>query len=384
MINFGKPSVGEAELDLLGEVVTSGIFVHGEKTELFEKSFGKRFGYDQAVSVSSCTAGLHLAHFSLLRERQKRPSGGKPLEVICPAMTHVATAHAIELAGLKPVFIDCDPFSGNLDVEALAAAVSRQTVGIAAMHFNGLPCDMKKVMSIANDIGAYVVEDCAISLNASIDNIPVGLWGDVGCFSFHPVKQMTTGEGGMIVTRDGELASRLRIERAFGVDRAFNERAVPGVYDVPSLGFNYRMSELSAAIGCAQLAKFQDLEERRERNFTHLLERLLPIDGIEVKGATRSEGRGYYTLIAQVASGVERRNEIINALRSRGVQPSVYYPHPVPRLKYYKDKYGYESSNYRNAEIFSDRCIALSIGAHLGSSEIDRMADLLIEVLLCN
>lgn len=378
MVNFGKPLVGSEELGLLEEVVSSGIFVHGEKTELFERRFAEHFRYKHALSVSSCTAGLHLAHFSLSKGGLCKGSGGIP-EVICPAMTHVATAHAIELAGLKPVFVDCNSVDGNVDVELLEEAVSEHTVGIAAMHFNGIPCDMKKINSLANEIEAYVVEDCAIALNAKIDGIPVGLWGDVGCFSFHPVKQMTTGEGGMMITRRDELAERLKIERAFGVDRSFRERSVPGVYDVPVLGFNYRMSELSAAIGCAQIRKFDELESRRESNYRYLLSRLAAMPQLEVKGADLLRDRGFYTCIVKVANTVADRNLVINKLRTYGIQPSVYYPHPVPRLAYYQQRYGYDSRKFPNAEIFADCCVALPIGAHLTVMDMEKIADVLRE-----
>ena len=195
-----------------------GIYVHGSKVQEFEATFCEQLGYPHAVSVANCTAGLHLAHYSLTKSI--KPELKNQYEVLCPAMTHVATAHAIELAGLKPVFIDCNSVDGNIDVELMRAHITDKTVGIAAMHFNGVPCDIKQIVQLADIHNLYVVEDCAISLGAKVDGKPIGTFGQAGAFSFHPVKQLTTSEGGMIVMNDIAMRDELSLERAFGVDRA--------------------------------------------------------------------------------------------------------------------------------------------------------------------
>ena len=381
MVKFGKPAIDQEELQAVTDVLDSGVFVHGNQTSDFEREFAEKFGYQHAVSVSSCTAGLHLAHWSLLQAAEPIVGRGRS-EVICTAMTHVATAHAIELAGLKPIFVDCDAHDGNINAQAIEAALSERTAGIAAMHFNGIPCDMPTINEFADRYGLYVVEDCAISLGATLGGQPVGSLGDIGCFSFHPVKQMTTGEGGMIVTNHASLADQLRLQRAFGVDRNFKERRVPGFYDVPLLGFNYRMPELAAAIGRVQLKKFDQMEATRCRNFNALAEHITDIKGLEIKGHQGKAGRAYYTLICEVKQSANiSRDQVIEKLLDRGVQPSIYYPHPIPRLSYYKRKYKLKVSSFPNAKNFADNCLALPIGAHLGLGEMSQIGDALSEIM---
>ena len=369
MITFGKPITDNDEMQSVQEVMASGIYVHGAKTAGFETAFCDRFGYDHAVSVANCTAGLHLAHHSLSKSID--PAVKKQFEVLCPAMTHVATAHAIELAGLTPVFVDCRADDGNMDVDLMTAHITDRTLGVAAMHFNGVPCDIKAIMEIAKASDLYVIEDCAISLGAKVDGQPVGTFGNAGAFSFHPVKQMTTGEGGMVVMKDAGFRDDLALERAFGVNRAFNERKTAGLYDVTMLGFNYRMAEMPAAMGIEQLKKFSAFEDQRKRNYVALKAGLEALDRITIKGGDITDDRSYYCLIAQIEGYTqEDRNNLIGALKDAGVQTSIYYPHPLPRLMYYTESYGYDPKRYPNALAFADKCIAFPVAPHLNEADM--------------
>ena len=183
-------------------------------------------------------------------------------EVIVPAQTHVATAHAVELTGAKAVFVDAEADTGNIDIAAIESAITTNTKAIVVVHFLGMPVDMIPVVALARKHKLFVMEDCALAIGARFDGIHAGVHGDVGVFSFYPVKHMTTAEGGMIITRDADLAARLRLRKAFGVDRAHGERKIPGAYDVVTLGFNYRMNEIQAAIGSAQLKKMDGFSPR--------------------------------------------------------------------------------------------------------------------------
>lgn len=367
---------GTEEKSALDEVMNSGIFVHGKKTNAFEANFCSHFGYDHAVSVANCTAGLHLAHHSLTKAMD--PATKKQHNVLCPAMTHVATAHAIELAGLTPLFVDCLAEDGNIDVQLMESKITDKTVGIAAMHFNGVPCDIVKIMEIALKHDLYVVEDCAISLGAKVDGKPVGTFGNAGAFSFHPVKQMTTGEGGMIVTNDESFKSDLVLERAFGVNRIFSDRKTAGLYDVTKLGFNYRLAELPAAIGVEQLKKVDGFNERRKANFITLKEAFSKISGIKVRGGNITPDRTYYCLIAELEnSDSDMRNELISKLKENEIQTSIYYPHPLPRLKYYSEAYTLNPEEFPNALTFSDKCIAFPVAPHLSRGDMILIADTL-------
>ena len=380
MIKFGDPQVGVDEVEYVKSIFESKVFVHGPITAEFEDSFADHFGYKHALTVANCTAGLHLTHYSLTKYMQKAGGGSTP-EVICPAMTHVATAHAIELAGLKPVFVDCNSFDGNIDATLLEKAITENTVGIAAMHFNGVPCDIERIMQLADQHDLYVIEDCAISLGAKVSGRPIGSFGNAGVFSFHPVKQMTTGEGGMIVLNDQSFYDDLKLERAFGVDRTFGERKQAGVYDVPLLGFNYRMAEIPAAMGVKQLEKFDVMESKRKSNFEFLVQELSFISGLSLIGANLTDERAYYCLIAKIDGDKKERDRIATALKAENIQTSVYYPHPVPRLHYYAEKYGYNPDEFKNAEAISDRSIAVSIGAHLEKSNLAKVVSALKEIM---
>lgn len=379
MIKFGDPQVGAEEIEYVKSVFDSKVFVHGAITAEFEESFATHFGYKHALTVANCTAGLHLAHYSLTKNL-KRECSSVP-EVICPAMTHVATAHAVELAGLKPVFVDCNSVDGNIDIDLLKKSISKNTVGVAAMHFNGVPCDIEKIMELANQHNLYVIEDCAIALGAKVGGRPIGSFGNAGVFSFHPVKQMTTGEGGMIALNDQTFYDDLKLERAFGVDRTFGERKQAGVYDVPLLGFNYRMAEIPAAMGVKQLEKFDILEKMRKHNFEYLKEGFSSLSELSVMGGDISEDRAYYCLIAKVDAEKSERDRIAALLKEKGIQTSVYYPHPVPRLFYYADKYGYDPQDFKNSEAISDRSIAFSVGAHLNKLDLDQVISTLKEII---
>ncbi|NRA15622.1 MAG: DegT/DnrJ/EryC1/StrS family aminotransferase [Oceanospirillaceae bacterium] len=379
MIKFGDPQVGVEEIEYVKTIFDSKVFVHGTVTVEFEKSFKSIFGYNHALTVANCTAGLHLAHFSKTKHLDR--SVAERFEVVCPAMTHVATAHAIELAGLKAVFVDCNNTDGNMDIDLLELAITDKTVGIAAMHFNGVPCDIERIMEIAAKNDLYVVEDCAIALGARVNGRPVGSFGDAGVFSFHPVKQMTTGEGGMMVLNEREFHDTLKLERAFGVDRTFGERKQAGMYDVPLLGFNYRMAEIPAAIGVKQLEKFDAFEDVRKNNYQYLKDELSVINGLSIMGGDINDDRAYYCLIIKIDGDRENRDRVAAELKSKDIQTSVYYPHPVPRLAYYAKKYGYSAVKFKNAEDISDRSIALSIGAHLSESQLAYVVSVLKEVI---
>jgi perosamine synthetase len=374
-IPFGKPLIGDEERNAVLEVMSGPILVHGPRAVQFEVDFAAYTGAPHAVSVSSCTAGMHLVWFA----RGLGPGD----EVIVPAMTHTATAHAVALTGATPVFVDAERATGNIDIAAIEAAVTPRTRGIAIVHYLGMPVDMPRIMEIARRHDLFVMEDCALSLGATVDGTHTGLHGDCGVFSFYPVKHITTAEGGMIILRDGKLADALRLKKAFGVDRSHGERKVPGVYDVVELGFNYRMSEIHAAIGIAQLKKMPSFLAKRETNYRTLTQALARIDGISLLGSSTNRlVSSHYCLAAMLAPGLaKKRPEIMAGLTARGVGTSVYYPQPVPRMTYYARKHGWTDGAFPNAEWLADSSIALTVGPHAGTDDMAYMAVSLKSVL---
>ena len=363
-IPFGAPILGDRERQAVLEVMDSGILVHGPRFKAFEAAFAAFTGAPHAVAVASCTAALHLSYFHL--------GVGPGDEVIVPAMTHTATAHAVELTGARPVFVDADERTGNIDLEQLAAAITKRTRAISVVHFLGLPVDMSRVMAIAKKHGLFVVEDCALGVGSRFEDVHVGLHGDVGCFSFYPVKQMTTGEGGMLITRDGDIARSIGLKRAFGVDRHAGERRVPGLYDVVDLGFNYRMSEFEAAMGVCQLERIPGFLARRRANHEAMTKGLESIDELALLESSHGPFQSSYYCLSILLSAklAPKREALMSALSGRGVGTSIYYPAPVPRMTYYRSKYGYPPGGFPRAERISDTSVALPVGPHLDDADV--------------
>jgi dTDP-4-amino-4,6-dideoxygalactose transaminase len=374
-IPFGKPWITEAERNAVLEVLAGDVLTHGPQAHEFEKEFALAIGGGRALTLSNGTAALHLAYWQL--------GIGPGDEVIVPAQTHVATVHAVEIMGARPVFVDCDLATGNITSAAIEAAITPRTRAIGLVHFLGIPCEMSEIMEVAIRHNLKVVEDCALALGTKYDGVHAGLFGDAGTFSFYPVKHITTGDGGMLVTRNPELAEKISKARAFGVDRTFSERKVPGVYDVLSLGINYRLSDINSAIGRAQLKRLDVILERRRTNFARLKQCLAGIEDLAILDVVSPKQTNSHYCLTVVLDGslASDRTEIINRMKARGIGTSVYYPHPIPRLAYYREKYGEDLSRFPNAARISDQSIALPVGPHLQVEDVDYIGQSLSEIV---
>lgn len=374
-ISFGKPWITDAERNAVLGVLAGDVLTHGPQAHEFEKEFAAAVGGGHALTLSNGTAALHLAYWQL--------GIGAGDEVIVPAQTHVATVHAVEVVGAKPVFADCDRATGNMTVEAIEALITPRTRAIGLVHFLGIPCDMPAIMKLAEMHNLKVVEDCALALGTRYDGVHAGLFGDAGTFSFYPVKHITTGDGGMLVTRHAALAEKISKARAFGVDRTFAERKVPGVYDVLSLGINYRLSDINSAIGREQLKRLDTILELRAANFSRLKRGLKGIEHISVLDVTSSRQTNSHYCLTIVLDGplADQRTEVIGRLNAAGVGTSVYYPHPIPRLVYYREKYGADLSRFSNAARISDQSIALPVGPHLETDDMDYIAESVTKIV---
>lgn len=368
-IPFGRPIIGDAEKKAVMEVLKGPILVHGPKATEFENNFASFTGAPEAVSVSSCTAALHLAYFDL--------GIGPGDEVIVPAQTHNATAHAVEYTGAKPVFVDAEMRTGNIDIDQIEGHITPNTRAISVVHFLGMPVAMDRIVEIARKNDLFVLEDCALAIGSSYKGVHAGLHGDAGCFSFYPVKHMTTAEGGMFITKHKELADRITRKHAFGVDRAHGERKVPGVYDVTMLGYNYRMSEIQAAIGIEQIKRVDYFLKKREENYRTLADGLKEIQEIDLFQSTHDEFQSSYYCLSVILKKnlIEKRFEIVEILKNNGVGTSVYYPRPVPHMSYYREKYVYSDDSFPIAAKISYGSIALPVGPHLDVEDMHYIVD---------
>ena len=364
-IYFGRPIIGEEEKKAVLNVLESPILVHGPRSKEFEKSFAAYTKAPHAVSVSSCTAALHLSYFYL-----KLKAGD---EVIVPAQTHNATAHAVEFCGAKPVFVDAEIKTGNIDIDQVEPLITERTKAISIVHFLGMPVNMDRINEIAKKYELFVVEDAAMAIGTYYKGVHAGLLGDVGCFSFYPIKHMTTAEGGMLITRNEDIAAGITRQKAFGVDRTQGERKIPGIYDVTMLGYNYRMNEIQSVLGIEQVKRLDEFLKQRKLNYEQLYDGLGEIDEISLLQSSYGDYQSsYYCLsILLNESLVKKRFEIVDYLKSHGVGTSVYYPHPVPHLTYYKEKYDYGEETYPVATMISNGSIALPVGPHLGDEDME-------------
>ena len=361
--------IGQHERSAVEKVLSGDILVHGPVAREFEQKFSTYTGAASTVSVSSCTAGMHLIYHAL--------GYGPGDEVIVPAQTHVATAHAVQLTGATPIFVDAEPETGNIDVEKIESVVTERTKAIAIVHYLGVPADMDEILAAAKKHDLFVLEDCALAPGAYYRGKHAGLIGDAGAFSFYPVKHITTGEGGVVITKHQDLAERLNLLKAFGIDKSHGERKQQGSYDAIELGFNYRMSEIHAAIGVEQIQKLDSFLVARRRNFEYLESAIDSIPGISVvkQPIDATKTSSHYCLSAVLGDHiVHARAELMEHLKQNGIGSSIYYPEPVPRMSYYKNKYGYDASRFKNAEKFSDSTIALPVGPHLDEDDMEFVA----------
>ena len=330
---------GAEEEQAVLEVVRSRWLTMGAVTQQFESEFAQAVGAKHALAVSNATVALHLACLAL--------GIGPGDEVIVPALTFVATANAVLYSGAEVRFAEiCGPGELNIAPEAIEAQVTPRTRAVIAMHYGGYPCRMAEIRAIAERHGLAVIEDAAHAPGAWLDGRALGTWGEVGCFSFFSNKNLSTGEGGMLVTGRDDLAARLRVLRSHGMTSLTWDRHQGHAYsyDVVDLGYNYRIDEIRSALGLAQLHKLAANNARRQALTQQYWAALagsgleFPFSGLSAPpGAGRAYLPSYHILPALLPPGTERI-AFIDRLRAAGIQTSIHYP-PVHRFSYYQGRY---------------------------------------------
>ena len=313
MIPISRPFLGEAELAAVQEPLRSGWLVQGPRVAEFEQRFAAYVGAAHAVATTSCTTALHVALAAL--------RAGPGDEVIVPAFTWIATANAVAYTGARPVFCDIDPGTYNLDAGSLAAAVGERTVGLLPVHLFGRLAPMDAVLDIARRHGLWVLEDAACALGARRDGTHAGTLGAAGCFSFHPRKSITTGEGGMLVTADAELAQLARSLRDHGGSRSSRERHGSqhsfALAEYAELGFNYRMTDVQGALGCAQLERADWLLAERARLAERYTSALADVDWLRLPEVPAGETHGWQSYVCRYAG--DDRDRLMTRLEALGI-----------------------------------------------------------------
>ena len=316
-IPVSRPSLGEEELAAVRKVFLSGWLGLGADVLEFEKALAGFLGASQVVCTNTGTTALHLALDAL--------GIGPGDEVILPSLTFVASAQAVSATGARPVFCDIRPEDLNIDVEDARGRVTPRTKAIVPVHYRGIPCDMDALSDLGADRGIHVVEDAAHAFGSSYRGKRIGSFGEMACFSFDPIKNITCGEGGAVVFRDGGLLERIQQKRILGIDkdtwsRYRNERS--WFYDVVTRGFRYHMSNINAAIGLVQIRKFEAMNRRKIEVARRYDEAFGDLDGIELLENQGYNGIGLFAYMVKVRP---HRNELMDYLAARGVGSGVHY-----------------------------------------------------------
>jgi perosamine synthetase len=368
LIRINQPSIGKEEIDAAVEVLKSGILTEksgmGPKVLEFEKDFARYVGAKHAVALNTGTAALHSAVLV---------AGVKPGdEVIIPSFTFHATAEVVLMTGAEPVFADIDPDTYTITAETVEAVMTRNTKVIMPVHLYGLPADLDPLKKLARERGLTLIEDAAQAHGAEYDGSKIGSIGDMTCFSMYAGKNMTTGEGGMVTTNDDDYSEKLRMIRSHGEERP---------YWPTTVGNNYRMTELLAAVGIAQLRKLPSFLERRRKNAQFFGEKLGMLGKVVVpKEPERRRSAWYLYTLRLRGANAGKRNKVVEKLRSRNIEAAVYYESPLHLLPLYRER----STSRRPLPETEKACrqvFSLPVHPRLTDSELEYIFDTLKRVL---
>jgi len=369
MIRLAAPVIGEEEIRAVAEVLRSGQLVQAERVAAFERGLQGRLDGCDVVAVSSGTAALHVALLAL----DVRPGD----LVVVPTYSWPATANVVAQSGADPVFVDIQEDTFNMDPRALAETLdrlmaceetARRVRAVIIVHGFGAMADMGPILSAVERYGLPVIEDAACALGASLDGRPAGTWGALGCFSLHPRKVVTTGEGGAVACRSASLRRRLRALRNHGLDP---EGASP---DFILPGLNYRMTEFQAAVGSCQLARLDELLAVRLRQ-ARRYDQLLAPTGIRAPATCPGSVPTYQSYVTLLpVAGREVRDSVIPALRAQGIEVQIGTWH-IPLTSYYRSRYGFRRGDFPVTDGVFDHALALPMAASMTEAEQERVVE---------
>lgn len=375
---FAKPCISEAAIEEVVECIRSGWLATGPRVKLFEQQLHKYFKSPHTLALISATAGLHLALTAL-----KLQPGD---EVITTPMTFVASLNTIVLSGGKPVLVDIDPHTYNIDVNKIEAAITARTKAILPVHFTGLPVDLDPIYALAKKYNLRVIEDAAQAIGTQYKGKLIGSFGDTQVFSFHPNKVITTGEGGCVTTSDAELARSISLLRFHGIDReAWNRNTREGseIYDVPQPGFKYNMMDMQAALGIHQLAELEGFIEKRTKLALRYFEALGDWPELTMPGLPAYDYRHcwyiFCPLINPDAAGISR-NEFIRQMKEHNIGVGLHYT-PSHLYSFYQNTYGYKEGDFPYAESIGERICSLPLFPQMTTAEQDRVIGAMAKIL---
>ncbi|GKU76802.1 UDP-4-amino-4,6-dideoxy-N-acetyl-beta-L-altrosamine transaminase [Paenibacillus sp. L3-i20] len=356
MLPYGKQWIDEDDIAAVVQVLQSDFITQGPAIERFERKVADYVGAMYAVAFCNGTAALHGASFAA--------GIGPGDEVITTPITFLASSNCVLYTGGKPVFADIDSETYNIDPNDIERKITKQTKAIIAVDFTGQPAEIDKIERIARKHNLLVIHDAAHSLGASYENRMVGSYGDMTMFSFHPVKHVTTGEGGVIVTNDAALFERLRLFRNHGMTRDSHNMTRndgPWYYEMTDLGYNYRMTDMQAALGFSQMDKLDSFIERRRQIAAQYNKALIDMPGLVLPYQHPDTSSSWHLYVVRWDESCFSvgRNQIFNDLRAENIGVNVHYI-PVYKQPYYS-KLGYEDNQCAEAEVYYNTAISLPI-----------------------
>jgi len=366
---FGSPAIEEAEIQEVVDTLRSGWLGTGPKVHRFEEDFKRYIGCKHAIAVNSCTAGLHLALDVL--------GIGEGDEVITTPMTFAATANVVVHRRARPVFVDVDRESQNIDPNRIEDAITPRTKAIIPVHMAGRPCEMDAIMDIAQRHNLFVIEDAAHAVEAIYKGQKIGNIGHVTVFSFYVTKNVCTGEGGMITTNNDEWAEEMRIKRLHGISKdAWKRYSAEGFQPYETLypGYKYNMMDIQAALGIHQLARVEENLKVRERYwqmydeaFAEIPEIITPLRDLPPNSR---HARHLYTILLDIDRLRITRNHFIEALKAENIGTGIHFT-ALHLHKYYQEKFGYRPGDFPNAEWIGERTISLPLSVKITRADID-------------
>lgn len=366
MIPINAPQIGKEEIEAVVKVLKSGILTHGlgagPMVTKFEKEFTNFVKMKHSIAVNSGTAALHTAIVGACIKLGD--------EVILPSFTFVATAEAVVMAGAQPVFVDINPETYNISPKEIEKAITKKTKAIIPVDLYGLPADMQQIREIADKHGLVIIEDAAQAHGATYNGKPAGAFADAACWSFYASKNMTTGEGGMITTNNDELAEKLRFMRNHGEKEKYKSLM---------LGYNYRMPEIQAAIGCVQLKRLPKFLAKRSENAKRLTEKLKKAKRLQLPKKPKGCKHSWYLYTVRMKGAKkEERDKVVKELRRKGIGAEVYYMYPVHLMSYYR-KFG----KYRlpETEKIAEQVFSLPIHPGVTAEQIDFIGETVLHLL---
>jgi dTDP-4-amino-4,6-dideoxygalactose transaminase len=373
---IAQPDLDEDDVAEVVDTLRSGWLVYGAKTQQLERDFAAMVGAEHAVGVNSCTAGLHL---SLLAA-----GIGPGDEVITTPLTFAATANVIVHVGATPVLADICADDLNIDPEQIERRITPQTKAIMPVHYAGVPCRMDEILDVARRHNLPVIEDAATAAGSAYRERMVGSLGDLTVFSFYPVKNMTTGQGGMVTTNDPEMAGQVSALRNHGLDsnawKRYSSEANRLFYTMSQPGFNYGMFDLLASIGLGQLRRLPAFNEKRRVLADHYTRAFADVRQIETPSVRDDVTSNWHLYVVRLRDTPVSRADLAQRLKERDIGTSVHY-YPIHYHPYYRERFGFQQGDYPVAEREFERILSLPLFPKMGEGDVERVVGAVRDIL---